>query len=174
MTTKEIITVPNEILKKVSEPIEKVGINEKKLIIDLFETMYDSNGIGLAAVQVGILKRVLVIDVSNKDEEKNPIALINPVIKKLSDDTSVYEEGCLSIPETFIEIERPKICEVEYVDEKGKKKNLKCDGLLSTCVQHEINHLDGKLIIDHLSKLKKDFIIKKISKIKKNPDRVVV
>ena len=174
MTTKEIITVPNEILKKVSEPIEKVGINEKKLIIDLFETMYDSNGIGLAAVQVGILKRVLVIDVSNKDEEKSPIALINPVIKKLSDDTSVYEEGCLSIPETFIEIERPKICEVEYVDEKGSKKNLKCDGLLSTCVQHEINHLDGKLIIDHLSKLKKDFIIKKISKIKKNPDRVVV
>ena len=174
MTTKEIITVPNEILKKVSEPIEKVGINEKKLIIDLFETMYDSNGIGLAAVQVGILKRVLVIDVSNKDEEKSPIALINPVIKKLSDDTSVYEEGCLSIPETFIEIERPKICEVEYVYEKGSKKNLKCDGLLSTCVQHEINHLDGKLIIDHLSKLKKDFIIKKISKIKKNPDRVVV
>ena len=174
MTTKEIITVPNEILKKVSEPIEKVGINEKKLIIDLFETMYDSKGIGLAAVQVGILKRVLVIDVSNKDEEKNPIVLINPVIKKLSNDTSVYEEGCLSIPETFIEIERPKICEVEYVDEKGSKKNLKCDGLLSTCVQHEINHLDGKLIIDHLSKLKKDFIIKKISKIRKNPDRVVV
>ena len=174
MTVKEIITVPDEILKKVSKPIEKIGINEKKLIDNLFDTMYNSNGIGLAAVQVGILKRVLVVDVSNKDEEKSPIALINPVIKKLSDDTSVYEEGCLSIPETFIEIERPKICEVEYVDEKGSKKNLKCDGLLSTCVQHEINHLDGKLIIDHLSKLKKDFIIKKISKIKKNPDRVVV
>ena len=105
---------------------------------------------------------------------KKPIALINPVIKKLSDDTSVYEEGCLSIPETFIEIERPKICEVAYIDEKGLKKDLKCDGLLSTCVQHEINHLDGKLIIDHLSKLKKDFIIKRISKIKKNPDRIVV
>ena len=174
MSIKEIITVPDEILKKVSEPIEKFGTIEKKLINDLFDTMYNSNGIGLAAVQVGILKRVLVVDVSNKDEKKNPIALINPVIKKLSDDTSVYEEGCLSIPETFIEIERPKICEVEYVDEKGSKKNLKCDGLLSTCVQHEINHLDGKLIIDHLSKLKKDFIIKKISKIKKNPDRVVV
>ena len=174
MSIKEIITVPDEILKKVSKPIEKFGTNEKKLINDLFDTMYNSNGIGLAAVQVGILKRVLVVDVSNKNEEKNPITLINPVIKKLSDDTSVYEEGCLSIPETFIEIERPKICEVEYVDEKGKKKNLKCDGLLSTCVQHEINHLDGKLIIDHLSKLKKDFIIKKISKIKKNPDRVVV
>ena len=174
MTIKEIITVPDEILKKVSNPIEKIGINEKKLIDDLFETMYHSNGIGLAAVQVGILKRVLVVDVSSKNEKKQPMALINPVIKNLSDEMSVYEEGCLSIPETFIEIERPKICEVEYIDEKGSKKNLKCDGLLSTCVQHEINHLDGKLIIDHLSRLKKDFIIKKISKIKKNPDRIVV
>ena len=164
---KEIVTVPDEILKKISDPIEKVGVNEKKLIEDLFETMYHSNGIGLAAVQVGILKRVLVVDVSNKDEENQPIALINPVIKNLSEETSVYEEGCLSIPETFIEIERPKICEVEYIDEKGEKKNLKCDGLLSTCIQHEINHLDGKLIIDHLSKLKKHFIIRKISKIKK-------
>ena len=174
MSIKEIITVPDEILKKVSEPIEKFGINEKKLINDLLDTMYNSNGIGLAAVQVGILKRVLVVDVSSKDEKKQPIALINPVIKNFSTDMSVYEEGCLSIPETFIEIERPKICEVEYIDGKGSKKNLICDGLLSTCVQHEINHLDGKLIIDHLSKLKKDFIIKKISKIKKNPDRIVV
>ena len=174
MSAKEIITVPDEILKKISDPVEKIGINEKKLIDDLFETMYVSNGIGLAAVQIGILKRILVVDVSNKDEKNQPIVLINPVIKNLSDDTSVYEEGCLSIPETFIEIERPKICEVEYIDEKGSKKNLKCDGLLSTCIQHEINHLDGKLIIDHLSKLKKDFIIKKISKIKKNPDRIVV
>ena len=174
MSAKEIITVPDEILKKISDPVEKIGINEKKLIDDLFETMYVSNGIGLAAVQIGILKRILVVDVSTKDEKNQPIVLINPVIKNLSDDTSVYEEGCLSIPETFIEIERPKICEVEYIDETGSKKNLECDGLLSTCIQHEIDHLDGKLIIDHLSKLKKDFIIKKISKIKKNPDRIVV
>ena len=174
MSIKDIITVPDETLKKISKSIEKVGVNEKKLINDLFETMYNSNGIGLAAVQVGILKRILVVDVSNKDEKKQPIALINPVIKNLSEEMSVYEEGCLSIPETFIEIERPKICEIEYIDEKGTKKNLKCDGLLSTCVQHEINHLDGKLIIDHLSKLKKDFIIKKVSKIKKNPDRIIV
>ena len=174
MSAKEIITVPDEILKKISDPVEKIGINEKKLIDDLFETMYVSNGIGLAAVQIGILKRILVVDVSTKDEKNQPIVLINPVIKNLSDDTSVYEEGCLSIPETFIEIERPKICEVEYIDEKGSKKNLKCDGLLSTCIQHEIDHLDGKLIIDHLSKLKKDFIIKKISKLKKNPNRIVV
>jgi len=174
MSIKNIIMVPDETLKKVSDPIEKVGVNEKKLIRDLFETMYNSNGIGLAAVQIGILKRILVVDVSNKGEKKQPIALINPVIKNLSEETSVYEEGCLSIPETFIEIERPKLCEIEYIDSKGLKKNLKCDGLLSTCIQHEINHLDGKLIIDNLSKLKKDFIIKKISKIKKNPDRIVV
>ena len=174
MTIKNIITVPNEILKKKSEIVEKVGVNEKRLINDLFETMYKSKGIGLAAVQVGILKRILVIDISSKEEKKEPLSLINPSIKKLSDETSIYEEGCLSIPDTFIEIERPKICEVEYIDINGKKRNIKCDGLLSTCLQHEINHLDGKLIIDHLSKLKKDFIIKKISKIKKNPDRIVV
>ena len=126
MSVKDIITVPNDILKKISEPIVNVGVNEKKLINDLFETMYNSKGIGLAAVQVGILKRVLVIDVSSKDEKKNPMSFINPVIKNLSDETSVYEEGCLSIPETFIEIERPKICEVEYIDLDGKKKMIKC------------------------------------------------
>ena len=174
MTIKPIITVPNEVLKKISDPIENVGESEKKLVNDLFETMYNSNGIGLAAVQVGILKRILVIDVSTKEEKKNPLCFINPVIKKISDETSVYEEGCLSIPDTFIEIERPKICEVEYVDLKGKLKNIKCDGLLSTCLQHEINHLDGKLIIDHLTKLRRDIIIKKISKNKKNLDRVIV
>ena len=174
MSIKHIITVPDETLKKISDPVEKMGENEKKLIKDLFETMYQSKGIGLAAVQVGILKRILVIDVSNKDEKKEPLCFINPKIKKLSAETAIYEEGCLSIPDTFIEIERPKICEVEYVNINGKIKNLKCDGLLSTCLQHEINHLDGKLIIDHLSKLKRDIIIKKISKLKKNPDRIIV
>ena len=174
MSIKHIITVPDETLKKISDPVEKVGVNEKKLIRDLFETMYQSKGIGLAAVQVGILKRILVIDVSTKDEKKKPLSFINPIIKKISDETAIYEEGCLSIPDTFIEIERPKICEVEYIDIDGKIKNLKCDGLLSTCIQHEINHLDGKLIIDHLSKLKRDLIIKKISKSKKNPDRILV
>ena len=173
MSIKNIVTVPNEILKKISEPIEKVGTNEKKLISDLFETMYNSKGIGLAAVQVGILKRILVIDVSTKNEKKNPLTFINPIIKKVSDETSIYEEGCLSIPETFIEIERPKICEIEYIDIDGKKRNLKCDGLLSTCIQHEINHLDGKLIIDYLSKIKKDLIIKKLSK-QKTSNRVIV
>ena len=174
MTIKPIITVPNEVLKKISDPIENVGESEKKLVNDLFETMYESNGIGLAAVQVGILKRILVIDVSTKEEKKNPLCFINPIIKKISDETSVYEEGCLSIPDTFIEIERPKICEVEYIDLDGKLKNIRCDGLLSTCLQHEINHLDGKLIIDHLTKLKRDIIIKKISKNKKNTKSVGV
>ena len=174
MSIKDIITVPNETLKKISDPIEKVGVNEKKLINDLFETMYNSKGIGLAAVQVGVLKRILVLDVSSKDEKKKPLSFINPIIKNVSDETSIYEEGCLSIPDTFIEIERPKICEIEYIDIDGKKKSLKCDGLLSTCLQHEINHLDGKLIIDYLSKLKRDIIIKKISKSQKNPDRILV
>ena len=174
MTIKPIITVPNEVLKKISDPLENVGESEKKLVNDLFETMYNSNGIGLAAVQVGILKRILVIDVSTKEEKKNPLCFINPVIRKISDEKSIYEEGCLSIPDTFIEIERPKICEVEYIDLDGKLKKIKCDGLLSTCIQHEINHLDGKLIIDNLTKLKRDIIIKKLSKNKKNPNRVVV
>ena len=174
MSIKNIIIVPDETLKKISDPIEKIGAQEKKLINDLFETMYNSNGIGLAAVQVGILKRILVVDVSTKEEKKNPLCFINPIIRKFSDETSIYEEGCLSIPDTFIEIERPKICEVEYIDINGKKNHLKCDGLLSICLQHEINHLDGKLIIDHLSKLKRDLIVKKISKSKKNLDRIIV
>mgnify|MGYP001244775855 FL=1 len=174
MTIKDIITVPDETLKKISKPVEKVGTNEIKLVNDLFETMYKSDGIGLAAVQVGILKRILVIDVSSQDKKNKPMTFINPVIKKVSEETSIYEEGCLSIPNTFIEIERPKICEIEFIDIKGKIQNLKCDGLLSTCLQHEINHLDGKLIIDNLSKLKRDLIIKKISKSRKNPDRIIV
>ena len=122
MSVKNIITVPDEILKKISTSIEKIGVNEKRLINDLFETMYHSKGIGLAAVQVGILKRIIVIDISGKDEEKKPLSLINPIIKKVGNETSTYEEGCLSIPDTFIEIERPKTCEVEYIDINGKKK----------------------------------------------------
>ena len=174
MTIKKLITVPNEILRKKSEKIEKVGKDEKNLIKDLFETMYHHKGIGLAAIQVGIPKRIIVLDVIQKEEQKNPLCFINPIIKNLSDEKSKYEEGCLSIPNTFIEIERPKKCLVEYIDIDGKKKNMKCDNLLSTCIQHEVNHLDGKLIIDFLSKLKKDLIIKKLSKTKQNTDRIVV
>ena len=174
MTIKKLITVPNEILRKKSEKIEKVGKNEKNLIKNLFDTMYASKGIGLAAIQIGVPKRIVVIDVSNKEQEKKPICLINPIIFKKSSETSVYEEGCLSIPNTFIEIERPKKVWIEYIDQNGKKNKIICDGLLSTCAQHEIQHCDGKLIIDFLSKLKKDFLIKKLSKQKNSNQKVIV
>ena len=174
MTVKKLITVPDEILRKKSQNIESVGQNEKKLVKELFDTMYHHKGIGLAAIQIGIPKKIIVLDVLQKDDQKNPLCFINPVIKKISDEKAQYEEGCLSIPNTFIEIERPKICLIEYIDIEGKKKIMECDGLLSTCIQHEINHLDGKLIIDFLSKLKKDLIIKKLSKTKQNQDRIVV
>ncbi len=174
MTVKKLITVPDEVLRKKSQNIQKVGEDEKKLIKDLFETMYHHKGIGLAAIQVGIPKRIIVLDVMQKENEKKPLCFINPVIKNLSHDKSKYEEGCLSIPNTFIEIERPKKCLVEYIDIEGKKKIMECDDLLSTCIQHEINHLDGKLIIDFLSKLKKDLIIKKLSKTRQSTDRIVV
>ena len=174
MTVQKLITVPDEILRKKSKPIEKVSRDEKKLIKNLIETMYHHKGIGLAAIQVGIPKRIIVLDVQQKGEKKKPLCFINPVIKNISKEKSRYEEGCLSIPNTFIDIERPKICNIEFIDIDEKKKNMECDGLLSTCIQHEINHLDGKLIIDFLSKLKKDLIIKKLSKTKQNSDRIVV
>ena len=168
MSIKKIITVPDESLRKISEPVEKFGINEKRLIKNLFDTMYSANGIGLAAIQIGIPKRVVVLDVSKDDKKKEPYCFINPIIKQKSNETSIYEEGCLSIPNTFIEIERPKTVILEFINELGKKKELKLDGLLSTCAQHEIQHCDGRLIIDYLSKLKKDLIIKKLSKKKLN------
>ena len=164
MALRKLITVPDETLRKISEPIEKVAVNEKKLIEDMLETMYHFKGIGLAAIQVGVPKRIIVLDVSNKNDKQNPMCFINPIIKSKSKETSIYEEGCLSLPETFIEIQRPKKCTVEYIDKDGKKKEIECDDLLSTCIQHEINHLDGRLIIDFLSKLKRDLIVKKLSK----------
>ena len=174
MSIKEIITVPDPILKQISSPIEKINVNEKKLIKDLKDTMYDANGIGLAAIQIGIPKRIVIVDVSKKDEKRELHCLINPKIKKFSDVRSTYEEGCLSIPNTFIQIERPKEIEIEYIDENGKKKNMQCSGLLSTCIQHEVQHCDGILIIDYLSKLKKDLIIKKISKEVSNNNKIIV
>lgn len=174
MTIKKLVTVPDEILRKKSQPIQKITNEEKKLVNDLFETMYHHKGIGLASIQIGIPKRIIVLDIAQKEEKKSPLCFINPVLIKISSEKSEYEEGCLSIPDTFIKIERPKTCLVEFIDITGNKKQMECDNLLSTCIQHEINHLDGKLIIDYLSKLKKDFIIKKLSKAKKNPDRIIV
>ena len=174
MTIKKLVTVPDEILRKKSQPIQKITNEEKKLVNDLFETMYHHKGIGLASIQIGIPKRIIVLDIAQKEEKKSPLCFINPVLIKISSEKSEYEEGCLSIPDTFIKIERPKTCLIEFIDIEGNKKQMECDNLLSTCIQHEINHLDGKLIIDYLSKLKKDFIIKKLSKAKKNPDRIIV
>ena len=171
---RKILTEPDPILRKKCEPLEKVDAETKKLMDDMLETMYAAPGIGLAAVQVGILKRLVVIDISKEEEKKKPIFLINPQIIHQSEKTSVYEEGCLSLPGQFAEIERPAECTIKYIDYDGKEKELKSDGLLATCIQHEIDHLNGILFIDYLSKLKKDMIIKKLVKQKKGIERVVV
>ena len=171
---RKILTEPDPILRKKCEPLEKVDAETKKLMDDMLETMYAAPGIGLAAVQVGILKRLVVIDISKAEEKKQPIFLINPQIIRQSKKTSVYEEGCLSLPGQFAEIERPAECTLKYIDYNGKKKELKADGLLATCIQHEVDHLNGILFIDYLSKLKKDMIIKKLVKQKKGIERVIV
>ena len=141
---------------------------------DMLETMYSAPGIGLAAVQIGILKRIIVIDVSKEDQKKEPLFLVNPKITFKSKKISTYEEGCLSLPGYFAEIKRPAECHVEYIGYDGKNKNLKADGILSTCIQHEIDHLNGILFIDYLSKLKKDMIIKKLIKQKKEINKMIL
>ena len=171
---RKILIEPDPILRKKCEPLEKVDKEIKKLMDDMLETMYAAPGIGLAAIQVGILKRLVVIDISKAEEKKNPIFLINPQIIHKSKKTSVYEEGCLSLPGQFAEIERPAECTLKYVDYNGREKELKAEGLLATCVQHEVDHLNGILFIDYLSKLKKDMIIKKLVKQKKGIERVIV
>ena len=171
---RKILTEPDPILRKKCEPLEKVDAHTKKLMDDMLETMYAAPGIGLAAIQIGILKRLVVIDISKEEEKKQPIFLVNPEIIYRSKETSVYEEGCLSLPGQFAEVERPSECTIKYIDYYGKKKDLKADGLLATCIQHEIDHLNGILFIDYLSKLKKDMIIKKLVKQKKEIERVIV
>ena len=172
MAIKTIITEPNEILRQISKPVNGVGAEEKKLMDDMLETMYAANGIGLAAIQIGIPKRIIVMDLSKDENKKEPKFFVNPVIKNKDTSNSTYEEGCLSVPNQFAEIDRPKKCEVEYLDYNGDKKILKADGLLATCIQHEMDHLEGILFIDYLSKLKKSMIIKKLSKVKST--RIVV
>ena len=173
MTIKTIITEPNEILRQVSKPVIRVGNDERKLMDDMLETMYAANGIGLAAIQIGIPKRIIVMDIS-KDGNKKPMFFVNPIIKNKDKEKTTYEEGCLSVPNYFAEVDRPKYCEVEYLDYSGESKILKADGLLATCIQHEMDHLEGILFIDYLSKLKKTMIVKKLSKKKNNPDRIIV
>ena len=174
MATRKILTIPDSILRQKSLPVDKVNKEIKTLMDDMLSTMYGAPGIGLAAVQIGILKRVIVIDVSKEDEKKNPIFLINPKITYKSKKTSVYEEGCLSLPGHFAEIERPAECHVDFIDYFGKNKKIQADGILSTCIQHEIDHLNGILFIDYLSKLKKDMIIKKLVKRKKELSKIVL
>ena len=166
MTIRKILTEPNKLLRQISEPVEKVGNEEKKLMDDMLDTMYEAPGIGLAAIQVGIPKRIIVMDISKDENKKEPRFFVNPIIKSMNLVKVIYEEGCLSVPDQFAEIARPNTCEVEYLDYTGKKQLLKADGLLATCIQHEIDHLEGILFIDYLSKLKKSMIIKKLSKIK--------
>jgi len=172
MSIKKILTEPDKILRQVSKPVEEVGKYEQSLMDDMLDTMYAADGIGLAAIQIGIPKRIIVMDISWSKGEKKPMYFVNPVIKKKDKEKSIYEEGCLSVPNQFAEIKRPKKCEVEYLNYKGKKKLLKTEGLLATCIQHEMDHLEGILFIDYLSKLKKNMIIKKL--IKNRPDRIVV
>ncbi len=171
---RKILIEPDPILRKKCSPLEKVDDQTRKLMKDMLETMYKAPGIGLAAIQIGILKRIIVIDISKDEEKKNPLFLINPEITFRSKNTSVYEEGCLSLPGQFAEIERPAECHLKYLDFDGKIKELKAEGLLSTCIQHEVDHLNGILFIDYLSKLKKNMIIKKLLKQKKTSQRIVV
>ncbi|MGO4565331.1 peptide deformylase [Rhizobium sp. 2YAF20] len=164
MTIKPLIILPDPLLRQVSKPIERVDAETKRLAQDMLDTMYDAPGIGLAAVQIGVERRMLVIDVSREDEERTPLVFINPEILTSSDDRSVYEEGCLSIPDYYAEVERPAKVTVKYIDRDGKDQMVEAEGLLATCLQHEIDHLNGVLFIDHISRLKRDMVIKKFTK----------
>ena len=172
MTVKTILTEPNKVLRQVSIPVEKVGKEERVLMDDMLETMYDAKGIGLAAIQIGVPKRIIVMDLAKEKDKKEPRFFVNPKIKNKDSLKSTYEEGCLSVPNQFAEIDRPKTCEIEFQDYYGEQKTLKAEGLLATCIQHEMDHLEGILFIDYLSKLKKSMIIKKLSKNKST--RIVV
>ena len=172
MSVKTILTEPNKLLRQVSEPVESVGDSEKQLMDDMLDTMYAANGIGLAAIQIGVPKRIIVMDISKEDKKKEPRYFVNPVIIKKDTLEAIYEEGCLSVPNQFAEINRPSKWEVEYLDYNGEKKILNAEGILATCIQHELDHLEGILFIDYLSKLKKSMIIKKLSKSKS--ERIVV
>jgi peptide deformylase len=174
MTIRKILTEPDPFLRKKSIKVDEVDNKIRFLMDDMLETMYNAPGIGLAAIQIGIPKRVIVIDLSRDDEDKKPQYFVNPEIIINSDKNAAYEEGCLSVPGQFAEVNRPDKCKVQYLDYNGKEKILDAQGLLATCIQHEMDHLEGILFIDHLSKLKKSMIVKKLSKQKKTLERIVV
>ncbi len=164
MSTRPILIIPEPRLRTISQPVAKIDSETRKLVEDMFDTMYDAPGIGLAAIQVGVRKRVITIDLAREGEEKNPVALINPEILAESDETSFYNEGCLSIPEFYEEVERPARVSVRFMDIEGAVREVEAEGLFATCVQHEIDHLNGVLFIDHISKLKRDRVVKKFTK----------
>jgi len=164
MATRTILTLPDPRLRLVSKPVGKVDAEIRKLVEDMFETMYGAPGIGLAAVQIGVPKRVVTTDLAKKDEPKNPKVYINPELLWASEERAAYEEGCLSIPEYYEEVERPAHVKVRYTDLDGNEQEIEANGLLATCLQHEIDHLNGVLFIDHISKLKRSRVIKKFAK----------
>lgn len=166
MAKLDIVTLPDPILRQVSQRIEHVDAATRKLIDDMLETMYDAPGVGLAAVQVGIPRRLLVVDIADPDKDTpQPLALINPEIVRLGQELHVHDEGCLSIPDVRVEIERPSSLTVRFVDRDGKQQEIEAAGLLATAIQHEMNHLDGKLIIDFLSRLKRDMVVRRFKKL---------
>jgi peptide deformylase len=168
MTIKPLIILPDPVLRQLSKPIERVDSDLQRLADDMLETMYDAPGIGLAAIQIGVPRRMLVIDISREGEEKQPQVFINPEILTSSDERSVYEEGCLSIPDYYAEVERPATVSVKYLDRNGKEQTVEADGLLATCLQHEIDHLNGVLFIDYISRLRREMVIKKFTKAAKS------
>jgi len=174
MALRKILTEPNKILREKSLKVEKVDKDLQILMDDMLETMYAAPGIGLAAIQVGVPKRVIVLDILQKEGQKKPMYFVNPEIIDKSKNNSTYEEGCLSVPGQFAEIDRPDKCHIKFLDYYGAPQEIKAEGMLATCIQHEMDHLEGILFIDYLSKLKKSMIIKKLSKQKKAIERIVV
>ncbi|GEQ97546.1 peptide deformylase [Iodidimonas gelatinilytica] len=172
MSLRPIVTCLDPILREKSAPVEHVDSDLDKLIEDMLETMYDAPGIGLAAIQIGLPRQLLVADISDDDAVRSPHVLINPKVVWTSDERNVYNEGCLSVPEHYAEVERPAACKVTFINRDGKEDSIDADGLLATCLQHEIDHLNGVLFIDYLSKLKRDMIIRKVAKANRDTEMV--
>ncbi len=167
MAVKEIITAPDPLLREVSKPVERVDDALRALMDDMLESMYAANGIGLAAIQIGVPKRVIVMDLAKEDEEPQPRYFVNPEILDPAEELKPYEEGCLSVPDFFDEVERPATCTIKYLDYDGNDVVEKAEGMLAVCIQHEMDHLEGVLFIDHLSRLKRERILKKLKKERK-------
>jgi peptide deformylase len=172
MAVHDILIIPDKRLRLKSEPVKAVNKSVRALIDDMFETMYAAPGIGLAAIQIGVPQRVVTMDLAKKDEPKQPQVFINPEVVWASDEKATYEEGCLSIPEYYEEVERPKAVKVKFLDADLRLQEIEADGLLATCLQHEIDHINGVLFIDHISKLKRDMVMKKFKKFARKTEGV--